>query len=75
MSKTFRPWKIDELLLLPPPLVQDFVAKDHLARLVLELVRGEINLAAITASYDSERGQPAFDPVMMTAPYASRRWL
>jgi transposase len=47
--------------------VQDFVAKDHLARLVLELVRGEINLAAITASYDSERGQPPFDPVMMTA--------
>ena len=66
MSKTFRPWKIDEPLLLPP-LVQDFVAKDHLARLVLELVRGEINLAAITASYDSERGQPPFDPVMMTA--------
>jgi hypothetical protein len=40
MSKTFRPWKIDEPLLLPP-LVQDFVAKDHLARLVLELVRAK----------------------------------
>jgi hypothetical protein len=33
MSKTFRPWKIDEPLLLPP-LVQDFVAEDHLARFV-----------------------------------------
>jgi hypothetical protein len=32
MSKTFRPWKIDEPLLLPP-VVQEFVAKDHLARL------------------------------------------
>jgi hypothetical protein len=31
MSKTFRPWKIDEPLLLPP-VVQEFVAKDHLAR-------------------------------------------
>ena len=81
MSKTFRPWKIDEPLLLPPR-VQDFVAKDHLARFVLELVREEIDLAAITASYDSERGQPPFDPVMMTAVllysyccgiYASRR--
>jgi transposase len=81
MSKTFRPWKIDEPLLLPL-LVQDFVAEDHLARFVLSLVRDEIDLAAITASYDSERGQPPFDPVMMTALllysyccgiYASRR--
>jgi len=37
MSKTFRPWKIDEPLLLPP-VVQEFVAKDHLARFVLNLV-------------------------------------
>jgi transposase len=81
MSKTFRPWKIDEPLLLPA-LVQDFVAADHLARFVLSLVRDEIDLAAITTSYDSERGQPPFDPVMMTALllysyccgiYASRR--
>src|SRR6266849_7618568 len=81
MSKTFRRWKIDEPLLLPA-MVQDFVAADHLARFVLSLVRDEIDLAAITASYDSDRGQPAFDPVMMTALllysyccgiYASRR--
>ncbi|MGB6963600.1 MAG: IS1182 family transposase [Xanthobacteraceae bacterium] len=81
MSKTFRAWKIDEPLLLPP-LVQDFVAEDHLARFVLNLVRDEIDLAAIIASYDSDRGQPPFDPVMMTTLllysyccgiYASRR--
>jgi transposase len=66
MSKIFRPWKIDEPLLLPP-LVQDFVAEDHLARFVLGLVRDEIDLCAIIASYDSDRGQPPFDPVMMTA--------
>jgi transposase len=62
--------------------VQDFVAEDHLARFVLSLVRDEIDLAAITSSYDSDRGQPPFDPVMMTALllysyccgiYASRR--
>ena len=41
MSKTFRPWKIDEPLLLPP-VVQEFVAKDHLARLVLGLVKYDI---------------------------------
>ena len=65
MSKTFRPWKIDEPLLLPP-VVQEFVAKDHLARLVLNLVREDIDLAAISGSYAGERGQPPFDPVMMT---------
>jgi transposase len=81
MSKTFRPWKIDEPLFLPP-MVQDFVAEDHLARFVLSLVRDDIDLAAISGSYGSERGQPPFDPVMMTALllysyccgiYASRR--
>jgi transposase len=66
MSKTFRVWKIDEPLLLPPT-VGDFVAEDHLARVVLNLVRDDIDLAEITGSYGSERGQPPFDPTMMTA--------
>ena len=43
------------------------VAKDHLARLVLSLVREDIDLAAISGCYGGERGQPPFDPVMMTA--------
>src|SRR5881398_2099261 len=66
MSKTFRSWKIDEPLFLPP-MVGDFVAEDHLARFVLNLVRDDIDLAAITGTYGSERGQPPFDPTMMTA--------
>src|ERR1700682_4535962 len=66
MSKTFRAWKIDEPLFLPP-MVQDFVAKDHLAGFVLSLVRDDIDLAEIAGRYGSERGQPPFDPVMMTA--------
>jgi len=66
MSKTFRVWKIDEPLLLPPT-VGDLVAEDHLAHFVLTLVRDDINLAEITGSYGSERGQPPFDPTMMTA--------
>jgi transposase len=66
MSKTFRPWKIDEPLLLGPT-VADFVAADHLARFVLNLVRDDIDLAEITGMYGSERGQPPFDPTMMTA--------
>ena len=66
MSKTFRAWKIDEPLFLPP-MVQDFVAKDHLARFVLNLVRDDMDLTEITGTYGSERGQPPFDPTMMTA--------
>jgi transposase len=65
MSKTFRPWKIDEPLFLPPT-VGDFVTQDHLARFVLNLVRDDIDLAEITGTYGSERGQPPFDPTMMT---------
>jgi len=66
MSKTFRRWKIDEPLFLPPT-VQDFVRPDHLARFVLSLVREAIDLTKITGTYGSERGQPPFDPTMMTA--------
>jgi len=66
MSKTFRAWKIDEPLLLPPA-VQDFVAKDHLARFVVALVMDELDLIGITAAYSGEKGQPPFDPHMMTA--------
>ena len=81
MSKTFRAWKIDQPLFLPPT-VQDFVAKGHIARVVLDLVREELDLAAITGTYGSERGQPGYHPVMMVALllyaytqgiYASRR--
>src|SRR5216683_7012934 len=66
MSKRFRAWKIDEPLFLPPT-VQDFVAEDHLARFVLSLVKDDLGLSRITGSYGSERGQPPFDPIMMTA--------
>ena len=66
MSKTFRAWKIDEPLFLPAT-VGDFVAQDHLARFVLSLVRDDIDLAEVTGTYGSERGQPPYDPIMMTA--------
>ena len=66
MSKTFRPWTIDQPLLLPPS-VQDFVGEDHLARFNLALVLEPLDLGEIEAAYASERGQPPFDPAMMTA--------
>ena len=66
MSKEFRPWKIDEVQLLPPS-VQDYVAADHLSRLIISMVRESLDLSAIISSYRSGLGQPPFDPRMMTA--------
>ena len=66
MSKDFRPWKIDEAQLLPPS-VQDYVPKDHLSRLIVALVREDLDLCAIVGGYPSALGQPPFDPRMMTA--------
>jgi transposase len=66
MSKTFRAWKIDDPLLLPVA-VRDFVDEKHLATFVLNVVKDELDLAKIMACYCSEKGQPPFHPVMMTA--------
>jgi transposase len=66
MSKDFRPWKIDEAQLLPPS-VQDYVPREHLSRLIVALVREELDLSAIIGSYRSGLGQPPFDPRLMTA--------
>jgi transposase len=66
MSKTFRAWNIEAPMLLPLT-VQDFVDKKHLATFVLNVVRDELDLAKILACYSSEKGQPPFHPVMMTA--------
>ena len=65
MSKRYRPWKIDEPMLLPAT-VQEFVDKDHLARFVLHLVVEEVDLDALERVYRVDRGQPPFDPAMMT---------
>jgi transposase len=66
MSKEFRPWKIDDVQLLPAS-VQDYVPDDHLSRLVVSLVRESLDLSAIIGSYSSGLGQPPFDPRLMTA--------
>jgi hypothetical protein len=55
MSKYFRPWNIDETLLLPPS-VQDFVPKDHISRFIVGLVRESLDLKEITGSYVSGLG-------------------
>src|SRR5665647_184265 len=66
MSKTFRPWPVDQAELLPPS-VSDFVPAGHVAHFVRDLVREQLDLTAILESYSELRGYPPFDPVMMTA--------
>jgi transposase len=72
MSKYFRPWNIDQTLLLPPN-VQDFVPKGHFSRFIVELVRESLDLREITGIYVSGLGQPPFDPRMMVALISSLR--
>jgi transposase len=66
MSKTFRDWSLDQALLLPPS-VHDFVPAGHLSRFVVALVTEELDLSAILASYQGEKGQPPYHPAMMVA--------
>jgi transposase len=66
MAKTFRPWQVDQVWLLPPS-VRELVPERSSAHFIRELVREELDLAAILDTYDEERGFPPYHPVMMTA--------
>jgi transposase len=66
MSKTFRPWPVEQRWLLPPS-VDEWVPEGHLAHFVREVVREELDLSAIFAAYAEERGYPPYHPTMMVA--------
>lgn len=66
MEKKFRPWQVDQDLLLPPS-VHEFVPADHPSHFVRDLVREQLDLSAIVEVYDEARGYPPYDPWMMTA--------
>jgi transposase len=66
MSKRFVPWDVDQVSLFPPSVL-DYVPLSHSAHFVRDLVRDELDLEAVYASYDDARGAPAFHPAMMTA--------
>lgn len=81
MSKPFKAWHVDQLMLLPPS-VQDLVPEGHLAHFGRDTVRDSLDLSAIVETDTEDRGFPPYDPVMMTALlleaycqglYASRR--
>lgn len=66
MSKTFRPWDVDQVWLLPPS-IEDMVPAGHLAHFVRETVRDGLDLSRIMDTYSEERGYPPYHPGMMVA--------
>src|ERR1700730_5663474 len=66
MSKTFRPWDIDQRWPLPPS-VHELVPAGHVAHLVRDTVRENLHLGAILSVYSEERGYPPYHPTMMVA--------
>src|SRR5215210_4287529 len=65
MGKSYRPYYPNEELLLPPSL-RDWLPENHLAYFVSDIV-DNLDLSAMDAVYGNEkRGQPPYDPRMMT---------
>jgi transposase len=65
VGKNDRPYYPDEELLLPPSL-RDWLPENHLAYFVSDVV-DNLDLSAMDAVYgDEKRGQPPYDPLMMT---------
>jgi transposase len=64
MNKTFRPYDLDQRLLLPPDL-REWLPEGHLALFISDVV-DELDLSAIFQAYEAEgRGQPPYHPAMM----------
>jgi len=66
MAKTFREWDLGQRWLFPPS-VMELVPEGHLAHFVRDTVREHLDLDAILATYQEERGFPPYHPTMMTA--------
>ena len=65
MAKTYRPYLPDQDFLLPPS-PRDWLAEDHLAYFVSDLI-DQLDLSAILTTYEvEERGFPPYHPVMLT---------
>src|SRR4029078_9267500 len=65
MGKSYRPYLPDQEFLLPPSL-RDWLPENHLAYFVSDVV-DNLDLSAMEAVYgDGQRGQPPYDPRMMS---------
>lgn len=64
MSEPFKPYRPDQLLLLPPSL-RDWLPEDHLVYFLSDVV-DQLDFAAITGGYRRDQGgQPPYHPAMM----------
>lgn len=64
VDKTFRSYDPHQVFLMPPS-IDDWLAEDHLARFVSELVDETVDLEPFLASYTEGRGFPPYDPRLM----------
>ena len=65
MERTFRPFEVDQLLLLPPSL-KEWLPSGHLVYFILDLIP-KLDLSGILKTYGGEtRGNTPYDPRMMT---------
>src|SRR3974377_392242 len=64
MSKTFRPWDVEQRVLLS---VHELVPAGHMAHFVRDTVREDLDLSRIMETYSEERGYPPYHPAMMVA--------
>jgi transposase len=65
MAKTYRPYRPDQMLLLPPSL-HDWLPEGHLVYFVSDVV-DQLDLSKIESIYErDDRGQPPYNPRMMT---------
>lgn len=65
MGKSYRPYLPDQEFLLPPSL-RDWLPENHLVYFVSDVI-DHLNLSGMDAVYgDEQRGQPPYDPRMMT---------
>src|ERR1700719_4585881 len=65
MGKSYRPYLPDQEFLLPPSL-REWLPENHLVYFVSDVI-DNLNLSALDAVYgDEQRGQPPYDPRMMT---------
>lgn len=63
-TKVFRPWSPDQAALLPASK-RDYLGDDHLAVFLLDVVP-TLDLHPILDAYAEDRGQPPYDPRMLT---------
>jgi len=63
MSKVFRPYDPEQMLLMPSSL-QDWLPKEHLAYFISDVV-DHLDMSVIMSRYEEEKGYTTYHPAMM----------